>query len=128
MDFEICRANMVPPIAGSTVERFGRLWTDWKRENDLMDFTDLLEKMPRGSAVGSERADRHIHRRGTRLVEVWNSPCSNKWGRGSRTVGAGRRPLAEPLRVAWFVISTRWATATQTSFSVSVVPDTRRRP
>jgi len=44
MDFEICRANMIPPIKGSTVARFGELWTAWKRENELLDFTDLLER------------------------------------------------------------------------------------
>ena len=44
MDYEICRANMIQPPKDSTVERFGEAWTSWKLENELMDFTDLLEQ------------------------------------------------------------------------------------
>ena len=43
-DFEIDRANMRVSTPESHAARFGEKWTTWKRQNELVDFTDLLEE------------------------------------------------------------------------------------
>ena len=41
--YQIMRSRMTKPQPGTDIEQFANLWTEWKRHNGLIDFTDLIE-------------------------------------------------------------------------------------
>ena len=42
--YQLLRSRMQAPAPDSDIGRFASEWTEWKNANDLMDFTDLIEK------------------------------------------------------------------------------------